>query len=1464
MAYYVAPDRITRIELTDSEYNYQFDIGNENIKGFINDYDKQVRIIFEDGRTPVLINLGDLIPHSFTDTIRYSIDGGEEQTFTRGQVRYFNKRGYGQITYTFSYQAYTESGPVFTATATLKYFANGIRSVSLEYDEELDYNDSITKDLISGSILIDSDLHPLVNLTDTSLFDLYVGEQKIDSSNPYSITTPKVEITLKFNKTGVLTDYVNDEYREKQTLTFFASGEWQYINGEIISVEPVAPIRLKTGNSYEDIAYEQFIVKTSSGEETIMSLDQLTKSNVEVSIDDGSFLPTEITDPAFYPFLIFQYVRTQSYDDLANVSVYFTYVDTTDYEEKSFTANIPVEVNGFVRAVATPINNFVPSGTIVSGGLFRVVAYDGNGQEYSLRYGNPTRTNPHVYTIEEHGTSLTTGVATLTLVVSSRQFANEINLTQQINVYNSIPYELSASGRINNYSVSQAFNYEDILAIAKYYVTDSINYETELATNQFTCNVADGYVFGINDIGHKVISISHSGVNASYTISITALQTQQMWIFNKITLERTIYGEYENNFNISMALDQTSDSTKIVVKNYDYNEIKPNTIVYLPDTNSWWVVKKDTASRYASEKSSGYWEHEIQLTSAFDILVNRDMINHGYNKDRYTLETMLNRLVSMTDFELPITFDFRYFNKDTKIGYIKAFENYAPSTAIKEILNGINAIPKMSFTFNGTYTLTGAIIKLIPKSGIGNTPININIFNIDEEVKTSSKNNYGTRVVSNIENCVSSELVRYPASGAITVSSDESEVTNENCFIKLPTNVDYIDRLEIVGSNMDFKFILGEQEYSVRVCVSSASDIENAIESAITYYHIAGTDLEIETLKNNIKEYARLNKIVTLKNESSIEHHKWNEYHLMSLYFGDKNYYYISPNPDHTIYWEQGSDKIVNFGKWFKKYLDNYVNVYDPSLVGHFIQTGGITFEVLTETSGSSRETLYFSLDLLFGFNKSPMQFAVYYRPQVSFKLKVENDEIGNDTNLFNQNGKLVDANAVAKLINSHAQDISSNEITRSLVSRNFNTMPTIGMLVLDENGVEYVINNASYDFSENDDDGFFIIGEYTMSKAVACKSTMISADNNVRDYECPQNYNIRREQLYRDYIELDYTLNSNETPLFGIIENIFNYTYKNCGDIDTYICFLKIKNSLYEDYLYFKKETTKVVMSNSRVIICDFGDNNIIGYSRAKGQQYKFDIRILFTLNKLYNIPVSYVDSVGEMNEVDISVISGNDYGNLVTDYLVEIGEEKSNADYLNYSPIINEDIYEKGELVRKSLIEEPNYNKDGLEKPIFEIIQQIGGSNGIIVGDKFFNSIECGENEYLIYQFAIQSTRVREENCPNVGSISMYQYSLYKSITAENVANISYNNSTRDLTITFKASETFRLDGGTITQSLPYGNTLLGKNIAIIVTKVVDNGDTTISKVESHLLFAINNCKVEKDSNNQIKLKVSTYKFN
>lgn len=770
------------------------------------------------------------------------------------------------------------------------------------------------------------------------------------------------------------------------------------------------------------------------------------------------------------------------------------------------------------------------------------------------------------------------------------------------------------------------------------------------------------------------------------------------------------YGEVQTTFNMSFVIDGTKDSCKVIVYNNDSKELDPLTICWLESTNTWWIVKSDQVTRYANEIGA-YYQHEISLYGAFEILNARDLTNCGFNANRYTLEEFLDRLENMMDFEFPLTWDFgTYASLDQEITYLKTFQNYTPASAIKELFNGMNLIPKLIFVTSasiGLTFITGATITAYSKSGSNTPSIDISTFDSEEEKRSSDIESYGTRVISNVQNCVSADQIRYPAIGGVFLTSDDATVktgNDDNAFLRLPQPVYKVNKLHIYAPIYLYN---NKNNYTYRTFVGGTSPDIVVDETRKLLASLSVTMTEEQEAQ--IRAYCELCQLEMLNggvynNIDDTRTGNWysvfsqNELKYVDFALNSIQYAKTSKETWDTITWEQGKDRITN------------VRIVDGNIVERS------TLQILSSSE--------YNIELRCGyFNVAHTAFAVEYVPMADLKIKVDNNKEQNDSNLYNQNGKLVDSVAVSKLINAHAKEISSNEISRYKVYLNYNDIPQVSQVV--DNGEDkYIINNVSIDFYENDDDNYFMSCTFTMTKQTACKSTMISANTNIRDYDCPQQNNVPRIQLYRDYIELGYEEEHNETPYLAL-EQVLSFGATSKGLTDNHTCVFSATDDADITY-YYQIGTSKYNLNKQFIEVANFKDNNIIGYEAGKSY-WVFQVSTLLSLkDSSVNTPISYVDSFGELKSLELRFAD--------EEQLYDAYDSENATDIVGKFVSVPPEIwnYIENNNAYDIAISEPNYDKDGLEVPVFEYSCQVGDNNDIIFGADFLKGEDAIEIKY------------------------------------------------------------------------------------------------------------------------------------
>lgn len=789
------------------------------------------------------------------------------------------------------------------------------------------------------------------------------------------------------------------------------------------------------------------------------------------------------------------------------------------------------------------------------------------------------------------------------------------------------------------------------------------------------------------------------------------------------------FGEIQNTFNMSLVCDVTKDSCKVIVYNNDSKELDPITLVYLESTNTWWVVRSDKVVRYANEVG-GYYQHSISLYGAFEILNYRDLINCGFNANRYTLEQMLTRLISLTDFEFNVEFEMGEFaDMQQKITYLKTFQNYTPASAIKELFNGMNLVPKMTFDIKTSQSgdikyIDTATIYPVSKSGNNNEIISVDTFDDEEEISSSNIESFGTRVVSNVQNCVCADPIRFPAFGGAKLTSNDAQVKTgdqDNAILRLPNDV-YDAKKVIIYFPIRVKD--GQNEYTFPSYDFGASLINWLKTSRIPAY--IPTQEEIEELKERIEKFwvgtiksgGVYNGIDGSRTGDWLRVYSGNTLSDEFFAFNSQQYAKTSLYTWDTITWEQGKNYLSNVRIVDRSYLaDSQVELgFGPVIIKNNANTS------LTNTG-----------------------FAVEYIPMADLKVKVDNQIAQNDTQLYNQNGKFIDSVAISKLINSHSVEISSNEITRYKTFRSFEQIPQVSQRV-NVNGEIYIINNVSIDFYENDDDKYYMNCQFTMTKNVACKSTMISANTNIRDYDCPQQNNVQRTQTYRDYIEFGYNAEHNDTPYLDLSKNL-DFTSSSKGINEPKECVFKIELEDIGNF-YYHIPSVRYNLNKQYIEHIDFKDNNIIGYEAGKSY-YVFQIQTLLNRkSSLVNTPISYVDNFGEAKSIELKLLSQSQ---LIDSYVSQGGSENDfDTSVITNFVSVPEEVYEYIDESSSRYdieINEPNYDKDGLEVPVFEYACQVGDANGIVFGADFLKG-RTGHQIKYFYKVFNETDIITQEN--------------------------------------------------------------------------------------------------------------------
>ena len=976
--------------------------------------------------------------------------------------------------------------------------------------------------------------------------------------------------------------------------------------------------------------------------------------------------------------------------------------------------------------------------------------------------------------------------------------------------------------------------------------------------------------------------------------------------FDKQTYEKHTLGEIQTDFNMSFVIDGTKDSTKVQVLSYSDIKLEPYTIIKHSNTSSWWIVAKDRVQRYQNESGFMYM-HTLQLLGAIELLNARDLTDCGFNANTYTLNQFVQRLFNLSSFELTLnSIEWNGLSSSQIVDFIKTYENYTLLSALRDLFNSYNSSIKLTFVETGG-TLQ-AILHITPRVGNRSLPIlNISDFTGVEEIRSNDKSSFGTCVVSNVENAISTEVKRFPSTGSCVLSADALEVTWQTGIIRLPTPAYKVNKLKM--SMQRYKIYIGNQaqtmlqafyvniynDYSWDTLYNGASswlrsnvsdDAANEFirfwdtikqriidSNTIVFYDGMKYNYDMSHFYNYYSKESKAPVFINAKYEDQA-----GQYYAREVSLVDENEQLYLKEREQGISWARGKDTIGPV--YFFNYSGNVNTLiarHDSAVLDAGVQNiyTGVHIAIIPDR-GLGNNYLKFRV---YDDNQHYQPcFVVEYIPMADIKLKVDNDNDSKDTQLYNQNGKLTDSKAFSKLLNSYSNEISSDKITRYKTYYNFSNIPKCGQLVQVGNEL-YVINNVSLDFNQNEVStagtvGYCINGEFTMSKYYAVKSLMTNPNTNIRDYMIPQKFNVKRKQLYRDYFEFDFTSDTNSDSSYYLKLsqlNLFDPQVVN----DDLTAFMKIGGDFYGwtqtivddnpvntpyniDYYYFQLPTIRFTLEKMFVILLDFKDNNIIGYA-SQTTWTGITIATLFQDNlKNYVAPVQYTDDNGRFNSIEIKFC--NDYQTTLAYDKFVVEEQPTDDGYSLYNTMvyIPERVYQLISSEYQFLLSENNYNKDAVEVPVFEYIMQFGDNSNVEMGANIFS--RNVENDYAYY-YGFANGNANSMSILNANTISTYTLEVDGDyIKLQNACKFTISGDDTKLTI-----GVYRY-----MQSMDYGTFEYGDNIGVTANKdyaffrfKVKN-DTVPVVVERELLFIVHNVpSTSIDSNGMLELKINHYKL-
>ena len=1024
------------------------------------------------------------------------------------------------------------------------------------------------------------------------------------------------------------------------------------------------------------------------------------------------------------------------------------------------------------------------------------------------------------------------------------------------------------------------------------------------------------------------------------------MKNDKIYYANKQTFRLYELGEIVAGFNMSFAIDGTKDSSKVEVWSMNGNVIDPYTIIFHKNTSTWWIATNDRVERYRNEEGYVY-KHSLQIQGAIELLNARDLTDCGFYQNRYTIEDIFNKLIKLSSFEFPTPIiTSGELNLDQNVDYVKTFENYTLLSALRELFDAYNCAIKLEFTYtedsNQEYMghITNAIFIVVSKTGLTTNVINDSVFNNVKEIKNINKNSYGNVVMSNAENVISSKAKIYPSVGYVKLKSNEREINYNNAILRLPSNIYKVNYLQIVQRGTFYiRAKDGSWGYLRTTFVYSddEEDIKNELQKMMAYVYDPA-----EIPSGYYSAYPQWAKDIINANIDDIAH-KIALSMRTTLYSGWRydaiNNLYIAPNDNPDFYFPMVRKKqplaveSVYYGKCvicernvrdtiqyktgvccYEKGKDtiemfNFLSNNDLEYHTDFVGYGSTDYRVsadepmfFDDVDSQNREVqMWFNPKSLNTINVENAAFRVNYIPMTDVKIKYDNSSTGNDLHLYNQNGKLNDSNSLSKLMLSYSKEIETDSITKYAEFNTFASVPSVGQRVI-INDIIYVINNVSLDFYQNENNSYYIVGEFSLSRSIAVKSLMVNPNTDIRDYGIPQQFNVKRKQLYRDFYELSKAYDSNaDSDYYLYLDKVLNLTemYKPYAE---HTAVMKLTYSMLtggntsdddgtndpEYTWYYQLDSTVYYLKKAIYEVIDFKDNNIIGYSSMNSTS-GFDVSKIFTgMAITINTPITYCDDNGEVESFEICMCNTIQLSNIYETYQGIIEQQQGttyDGRFINDFFFIPSEIYEGevGNLYGAKdncdfKINELTYEKDATEVPVFEYSCQIDDSDTIIVGD---NILDNDENDmFYVYKIITTNSNTRDNNNWDYGLAYTFETALVLNINSDNqhysrtgnIVKFEYNGNYIEISLyqvvdyNYDTRQVIYRVGDSWQQLI---NNSQGKDLIVCRLAVPNNYKTKLIRdynyvvAKPDLMFIIKDIGNYQVDNNKIRIAVNHYKI-
>lgn len=932
---------------------------------------------------------------------------------------------------------------------------------------------------------------------------------------------------------------------------------------------------------------------------------------------------------------------------------------------------------------------------------------------------------------------------------------------------------------------------------------------------------------------------------------------------------------------MSFSLDKTPDSFgKLFITNSTRMPMEPGTICYSVSTDTWWICKEDSVEEiYQGTK----YKHILVLEGAFEFFKRFDIASCGFNTGRYTYLSFFQRLLSkqISGMSMQGVINlFPCFSSSTTIQNMFTFSNYNLKSSIQEICDSCDCIPRLTFYYVNDLTPITYVLKFIPKTGIPkslNPSINLDNLDIYYEKLKLSSDSFANKVTSNVDNAVSSKLVRFPKSGAVYPSYGEYKLSTTESYFQLPEScyeckelevfiplvLGYFnpndgtitDRQVIYLTNRDSAMAMMKKAIlaSVTSIVSDDSVIDDFAKTSYDYHHISIDKNGVETNANNYllisnSSASNIIKLTSSKNKSAEQYE------------------------DRMVIWEPLSKKISNLhfqldykngevqANWVKK------TISVEFVPGTFKD---VSFYVRSLKEGETSPIKSKNIDW--------MRFAVKYYPISDIRISNYNyasvKNIDSISKYYNQNGKMNDPFKSGKLVESYSKDQEGVEMTRQKKYSSFSSIPMIGQTYYDHGDSDkvYVLDKMSI---ELDSESHFSVLHGLSSEKIK-KSSIISANQSTLDFKTPQENNVLRDLIMGDVMWLSFNYQEGY-DLFCLQDMLSRLPTSSNSFVFDSQCVIESEYNSFSHF--FVANGIEIPVNKGFCYQVKLPDNNIIGYSKTStGKIINWTNWINGGDKIRYNIPISYTDENGECSSINFMVMDSKTLSEITSSiyYQCVAYDSLGNETHETYASILGGDVslqdplfptpygFPNASTYMKSLSILKNGNsvpyivgKDGLEIPRMIYTLQTIDKNGIFFGTKFFDQ-SFSEDSYAVYWLCYESNaEIRDSNRTygdsenaliNTGII-IKNISWNVETSASGRTHGCYSRVVGNQYLIQKGSMTYN---GKSFSSITKTNFEEGKNYELYeVSMFIDEQTGEVISSKIRFAFSINNCPINGDT--------------